>query len=194
MAELLPTATAVGGAIVALIILFIALRRKRFGELRAASWLVTIGAIVVAIEHSMWPILNAGALFDLSNSLEVGLVTDPHSRLHFFMAGIFTLVGQVMLVVLGRTLLKQGRREGWYAVAFALIVGGSFDLASGGSWYPKGMPLFRLIGLQVSGWGWQWLYLYFLAWGVALVISYRPMFGKHSRGGVAQGGLNRTGT
>ncbi|MEE9286513.1 MAG: hypothetical protein V3W33_00385 [Gammaproteobacteria bacterium] len=174
-AGFLPTATAIGGAIVAIAILFIALFSQRVGQLRAAGWLVTIGAVVVVMEHGGMTILDAGNLLGKS-----------HSRLHFFMAGIFTIIAMVLLVVVATTLLREARREGWYALLFALLVGGTFELVMGASWYPKGMPLFRLAGLSVSGWGWQWLYLYFLAWGAALVISYRPVFAKSIEGAVDQ--------
>lgn len=67
---------------------------------------------------------------------------------------------------MGTTLLRVARREGWYALLFAPLFGGTFEVLMGASWYPKGMPLFRLVGLEASGWGWQWLYLKFLVWGV----------------------------
>ncbi len=173
-------ATAIGGAIVAIVILGIALSSKR-----AASRLLVIGAIIVAMEHAGWAIISAGNLLNSDDLLQVAFVEARHARLHFFMAGIFTLIGVVLLVIIAATLLKEGRREGWYSLLFALVFGGAFDLLMGARWYPKGMPLFRVVGLEVTGWGWQWLYLYFLAWAVALVISYRPIFRRHAEPGVA---------
>lgn len=157
---------AIVGSIIAATILMVSLGASRFGELRVASWFVTFGAVIVGTEHVMWPIRN------------VRMVGDPHARLHFFMAGIFTFIGLVVLAALAGKLLREARRAGWHAVAFALIVGGVFELVSGGSWYPKGMPLFQVLGLRASGWGWQWLYLYVLAWMSALILSYRPIFGR----------------
>ena len=97
-AGFLPTATAIGGAIVAIAILFIALFSQRVGQLRAAGWLVTIGAVVVVMEHGGMTILDAGNLLGKS-----------HSRLHFFMAGIFTIIAMVLLVVVATTLLREAR-------------------------------------------------------------------------------------
>jgi len=119
------------------------------GQLRAAGWLVTIGAVVVVMEHSGLTILDAGNLFNEGDRLPIALLEKSHSRLHFFMAGIFTIIAMVLLVVVATTLLREARREGWYALLFVLLVGGAFKLPMGASWYPKGMPLFKLAGLSV---------------------------------------------
>jgi len=70
------------------------------------------------------------------------------------MASIFTLVGLVVVAGLAGILLRESRREGWYAIVFALVVGGTFELVIGASWYPKGFPLLQLFGFEdPSGWG-----------------------------------------
>ena len=78
--------------------------------------------------------------------------SNPHSTVHYFM-----------------------RRSGWFAVLFALLVGGSLELAMNG---PTG-HLYHHIGL----------YGYMLAWLAALVIAYRPTFvGRDQFSSEMQGG------
>ena len=89
---------------------------------------------------------------------------------------IYTIIGAVLLGVIARTLLKEGRRSGWYALLFALLVGTGFDLAMQGWWYQHGSPLYQWFGGTVQGFGWQFLYVYPVAWITALVISYKPIF------------------
>jgi uncharacterized membrane protein AbrB (regulator of aidB expression) len=92
------------------------------------------------------------------------------------MAGIYTIIGLILLCVIARTLLREGRRAGWYSVLFALIVGGLSELLIGAQWYQHDSPLYA----QPLGFGWQFLYVYFIAWIAALVMAYKPIFGKLS--------------
>ena len=97
------------------------------------------------------------------------------------MAGIYTIIGLVLLCVIARTLLREGRRGGWYSLLFALILGAGSDLVIGTlgtQWSQHGSPLYRLFGIQPIGFGWEFLYVYFAAWIAALVISYKPIFAK----------------
>ena len=181
MVMTLPTATAIAGAIGAAIILVLVLARRRFGELNVASWLVIFGAVVLVPEHPHWATAGAAlSPYEVSDDLRLALVEHPHTRLHFLMASIFAFISLVLLVIIARTLLKEGRRAGWFAVLIALVLGATFDLVTGSLWYPKGFPLFALVGRDTSGWGWQWLYLYVAAWIAALAVSYRPIFRSHS--------------
>ena len=162
-----------GGAVGAVFISYLVLARKRLGELNVASWLVIFGAIVVLTEHPHMAVLHA---LSPDNALAPDIVSD-HDRIHTFMAGVYALIGLVLLCVIARTLLREGKRAGWYAILFALVVGGVFDLVMDGLWYRHGFtPL--LFGRDVEIIGWQWLYLYPVAWIAALTISYRPIFGK----------------
>ena len=100
-----------------------------------------------------------------------------HARVHFFMAGIYTLVGFAMISVVAMTLLREGRKAGWYAILFSLLFGGGFEIIAGAFFYSHGFPLYEgLTGVPVQGFGWQYVYTYFLAWASALLISYRPIF------------------
>jgi hypothetical protein len=159
-------AAIVAWLVVAALIVF----RKRLGVLNAASWLVIWGA-VAALEHPQWAIVIAAGF---AEGQEMVLV--PHARIHFFMAGIYALIGLVFLGVIARTLLKEGRRTGWYALLFAVAIGGTIDLIMGGLWFQHGSPLYFME--RPLGFGWEFFYMYLGAWIAALVLSYKPIFAK----------------
>ena len=144
--------TRIGGVLFLAVIVALVLARKRLGRLNAASWLAVLGAVVIALEH---------ALFAIGFTVPFPFITIgpmrllAHARLHFFMAGMYTVIGLVLLCVIARTLLKEGRRSGWYALLFALLVGGGFDLVMGGLWFQHGSPLYQLFGEPVQGFGWE---------------------------------------
>jgi len=147
--------------------------RKRLGTLNAASWLVIWGAVVIAGEHPSFAILYSLGLL----SSEGPMILLPHAQVHFFMAGIYALVGLFLLSVIARTLLREGRRVGWFAVLFALIFGGGFELIAGSFLYSHGLPIYEVFtGVTTQGFGWEYLYTYFVAWAAALALSYRPIF------------------
>ncbi len=162
------------GAVVSLavIVAFIVFR-KRLGTLNAASWLVIWGAVIIAGEHPFFAILYSLGLL----SSEGPMILLPHAQVHFFMAGIYTVVGLFLLSVIARTLLREGRRAGWYAVLFALVFGGGFDLIGGSFLYSHGLPIYEIFtGVMSQGFGWEYLYTYFVAWAAALALSYKPIF------------------
>jgi len=162
-------------AIVAIVVLMtIIVTYRRRGLLNTASWLVIWGAIVLLTEHPVFAIGFTVPIPDIANELKTTpMPLIPHARTHFFMAGIYTIIGLILLCVIARTLLREGRRVGWYSVLFALLVGGLADLLIGAQWYQHGSPLYA----ESLGFGWQFLYVYFIAWIAALVMSYRPIFG-----------------
>jgi len=160
---------AVGLLVVAALIAF----RKRLGVLNAASWLVIWGSVILAGEHPQFTLTyTAGVVWPEARQLFL----IPHARIHFFMAGIYAIVGLILLGVLARTLLREGRRAGWFAVLAALVLGGGIDLIMGGLWYQHGSPLYFLE--RPLGFGWQFFYVYPVAWAAALVLSYKPIFAK----------------
>jgi len=160
--------TLIAGVIALAVVPALVLARNRLGSLNTASWLVILGALVIVSEHGQF------ALFFTLAPGPMHLL--PHARLHFFMAGIYTIIGAVLLVVIARTLLKEGRRSGWYALLFALLVGAGFDLVMQGWWFQHGSPLYQWFGGESQGFGWEFLYTYPVAWIAALVISYKPIF------------------
>ena len=165
-----------GAAIAFGVVIVLVAARRRLGALNAASWLVILGALALATEHPQFAIAFSVGTADELRTHPMPLL--PHARIHFFMAGVYALIGLVLLATIARTLLREGRRAGWYAILFALLVGGASDLVSGALWFGHGSPLYRLLGGQVLGFGWEFLYIYFIAWIIALVISYQPIFGQ----------------
>ena len=159
----------VGLLVVAALIVF----RKRLGVLNAASWLVIWGSVVLVGEHPQFTLAYAaGVIYPEAKQL----VLIPHARIHFFMAGIYAIIGLILLGVIARTLLKEGRRAGWYALLFAVVIGGGIDLVMGGRWYQHGSPLYFME--RPLGFGWEFLYVYLVAWVAALMLSYKPIFAK----------------
>ena len=144
----------VGMLVVAALIVF----RKRLGALNAASWLVIWGSVVLFGEHPQFTLAYAaGVIYPEAKQL----VLIPHARIHFFMAGIYAIIGLILLGVLARTLLREGRRTGWYALLFVIVVGGGIDLVMGGLWYQHGSPLYFME--RPLGFGWEFLYVYLVA-------------------------------
>ena len=100
-----------------------------------------------------------------------------HVRLHFFMAGVYSVVGAGALIVIARTLLREGRRSGWYTVLAALLVGGTFELILANVWFAHALAEDVTPGARTfEDFAWMLLFSYLLAWTAALVISYRPVF------------------
>jgi hypothetical protein len=144
------------------------LARKRLGALRAASWLVIWGVVVALGEHAMWAMRLA---------IHEGWL-NPHSRVHYFMAGVYAAIGGVLLGMIARTLLREGRRAGWFAVLFALLVGGTLELVMNG---PTGLLFqhgFSTTGSLPEGMA---LFGYPFAWLAALVIAFKPIFAGRGR-------------
>ena len=170
------------GAVVALaVVVVISAARRRLGELNAASWLVIWGACILLTEHPQFAIAYSVGFAD--ELLTHPMTVTPHARIHFFMAGIYPIIGLVLLCVIARTLLREGRRADWYSPLFAVILGAGSDLVIGAQWFQHGSPLYRLFGIQPIGFGWEFLYVYFVAWIAALVISYKPIFGRVGENG-----------
>ena len=150
--------------------------RHRRGSLESASWLVVLGAAIFALEH---------AIFATTCSVEVWcpvpgtFFAGDHVRLHFFMAGAYTVVAAGALIVIARTLLREGRRSGWLTVLAALVIGGSVELILANVWFAHALAEDVTPGARTfEDFGWMFLYTYLLAWAAALLISYRPVFDR----------------
>ncbi len=134
--------------------------RRRIGLMNAAAALVIWGALAACSEHAIWA---------MRLSIHERAWSNPHSTVHYFMAGVYAAVAGVLLSVIALTLLREGRRSGWFAVLFTLLAGGSLELVMNG---PAGR-LYHHIGL----------YGYVLAWLTALLVAYRPTFRQHRYSG-----------
>jgi hypothetical protein len=127
--------------------------RRRIGVMNTAAALVVWGAVAASGEHGMWAMRLA--IHERSWS-------HPHSTVHYFMAGAYAGIAGVLLSVVALTLLREGRRSGWFTVLFVTLFGGSLELVMNG---PTGR-LYHHIGL----------YGYVAAWVAALAIAYAPTF------------------
>lgn len=146
-------------------VLILVFARKSFGRLKTAAWLVTWGAMAMVGEHGG---IGMALLAEQAYRLP------DHARYHFFMAAIYTFIGAGALVVIAHTLLRAGKRAGWFAVFVAFIVGSIFEVFSGITTFAHGLPPDSIpLGLA--------LYVYIIAWGCALAISFQPGFIRLSR-------------
>lgn len=143
--------------------------RKRLGVLKAASWLVIWGVFIAVGEHAMWAMRLA--------IHEEWL--NPHSRVHYFMAGVYAAIGGALLSLIARTLLREGRRAGWYAVLLALLVGGTLEVVMNG---PTGLLFQHGFGPESTPGG-EAIFGYALAWLAALALGYKPIFPGRGRTG-----------
>jgi hypothetical protein len=135
--------------------------RRKLGQLNAAASLVTFGALFIATEHWGFATSESKAIAYLPG---VGV----HMRYHFYMAGVYALVAAALISLVAWTLLREGRREGWFAVLFALIIGGGFEITGAAGTLFHGFPPSWAVGLVI--------YAYPLAWATALAISFQPVF------------------
>jgi len=141
-------------------VLVLVFARKSIGRLKSAAWLVTWGAMTMAGEHGFLGIVLLA---------EHGYRLPDHARIHLFMAAIYTFIGAGAMVVIAHTLLRAGKRAGWFAVFVALIVGSSFEVYGAITIVAHGLPPDSIpMGLS--------LYVYSIAWGSALVITFQPEF------------------
>lgn len=143
------------GPVIALI-----LARKRLGALKTATALIIWGALTPTFEHTSFAIYGSQIIPSVPDH---GL----HLHYHFFMAGVFTVVAGIMIMIMTASQLRLGKRTGWCAILVALLIGGSFELS--------GAAGMRFHGFQGPAVGLM-IYAYLLAWASALVISYRPVF------------------
>src|SRR5262245_2697202 len=121
------------GAAVALGVVAVLIRaRRRLGALNAASWLVILGALVLMTEHPQFALSFSAPFPGMADELRTHpMPLLPHARIHFFMAGVYALVGLVLLCTIARTSLREGRPAVWCSVVLALIVGGDGDMMTG---------------------------------------------------------------
>jgi hypothetical protein len=159
----------------AIIIALLAFRRQ-IGKLRSAALLVTLGAVGL-LEHPGFSIIFALGLNVVPESSE--LLLTQHSKIHFFMAGIYTLIALALILFNAWDGLLHGRRTAWYAMLGVFIIGGGAELLAGRFLYQHGAPIYAPFGISTPlGFGWGFLYLYLVAWLGALVVSFGPIFGK----------------
>lgn len=169
----------VAGLIGLVIIIALFAFQVRIGKLRTAAWLVSLGTLVL-LEHPTFPILYVlRAVFPEGRQM----VIIPHARIHFLMAGIYSLLALALILFIAWEGLLRGRRTAWYAILGALIIGGGSELLVGRFLYQHGSPIFALFGVEDPiGSGWDALYLYPISWAGALVVSFHSIFRSSNNG------------
>jgi len=158
-----------------IIIIALLVFQRQIGKLRTAALLMTLGTLSL-LEHPGFSIIFALRLNVVPEANELTLT--QHSRLHFFMAAIYTLIAMALVLFIAWTGLRHGSRSSWYAILGVLLVGGGAELLAGAFIFQHGSPIYKPFGISIQGFGWQSLYLYLLAWPCALAVSFRPIFGK----------------
>lgn len=152
--------------------------QRKIGKLRAAALLVTLGTVGL-LEHPGFSIIN---VFQIDPLADQGLLIPPHAKIHFFMAAIYSLIALALILIIAWTGLLHGRRTAWYAILGVFIVGGGAELVAGRFLYQHGSPIYAPFGIsRPMGFGWELLYIYLIAWPSALVVSFRPIFGKSNK-------------
>jgi len=148
-------------AVAATPIVVLTLRRNGMGPLNAAAWLVAWGLLIPVLEHSSFGITEGAA--ELTG----------HARVHVLMGLVYWPLAAIGLAIVLGTLLSEGRRVAWYVLLGLLVLGGGMELLLNG---PTGLLFQHGIGSDSRPEGMA-LYAYPIAWAVALVIAYRPIFG-----------------
>lgn len=157
-------------------IVWIVATRHRRGVLEAASWLAIIGAVIFALEHGIFATTCA---VEVWCPVKGTRFADDHVRLHVFMAGVYTFLGAGALIVVARTLLRTGRRSGWFTLLAALGVGGTLEVVAASAWFAHGLTEdVTPLGDTFEDLSFLFLYTYLLAWIAALIVSYRAVFGQ----------------
>ena len=77
--------------------------RRRIGLLNTAASLVIWGALAACGEHGYWAMRLA---------IHEHLWLNPHSAVHYFMAGVYAAIAGVLLSVIALTLLRAAAADG----------------------------------------------------------------------------------
>src|SRR5262245_20381933 len=100
-----------GAAIALGVVVALVWARRRLGVLNAASWLVSLGALALATEHPQFALSFSAPFTGIADELRTHpMPLLPHARTHFFMAGVYALIGLGLLATIARTSLREGRR------------------------------------------------------------------------------------
>ena len=149
-------------------IVVLTLVRGAIGPLNAAAWIASWGLLIPAVEHGYWGI----------DGSRDALAVSDHAQVHMVMGLAYWPLSALALAVVLGILLREGRREAWFVLLALLAVGGGLEIILNG---PAGLVFQHGVARdsQPSGLA---LLAYPVAWVVALVLSYRPIF----RAGVAR--------
>jgi hypothetical protein len=149
-------------------------RAPRIGELEAASWLIVIGAFLVAMEDAGLPFW-LGLVDSSIDPQRVAAIVHPHVRGHMLTAAGWTVVASVLAGWIARSPLRRGERWAWLSLLVAMLLGWGSDLAVAVLIFSHGLPL-PGPGGQIAGFGWQPIAVSLGARAAGLALAYRPIF------------------
>jgi hypothetical protein len=146
---------------------------RRFGRLRAASWLVVLGVVVLVLEEPAitgW-LAVAGPAADPDGTS--GLIT-PMARAHDLDAALFGVAAAGLLVRVALTALRRGESWARHLLGWGLLVVTATEAVSVALVYSRGLPLPGPGGTAGrAGFGWQPVAVGLLAWATGLWLA-RP--------------------
>lgn len=133
--------------------------RRRVTRLAGATALVLWGLFILVLEHGMFGITEFGGNDVLG-----------HTAFHFQMLAAYGLAALALVGVVVAPLIRRGDPIGWFGLVVLVVIGVGAEVATAAVTTPHGVP---------PRW-WSWglaLWAYPVAWGVALALSFRPIFG-----------------
>ncbi len=146
-------------------------RRENIGNLKVASWLIVIGAVLAGTEDgflALWLPLAPPALDPASVA---GM--DPHARAHMVGAGIWALLAAGVAVVLALGPLRRKERWAWKVLLVMFVIGQGADLVLYSLFYTHGLDV-PLPGAS-GGFGWPPILVGAATWGLGLVLAAREV-------------------
>lgn len=130
----------------------------RLPRLEAAFSLFLWGLLIAVVEHAGFGLAEFG-----------GAQLLRHEGFHFQMLAIYGLAAFVLALAMIGPLLRRGERAGWYGLLILTMIGVTGEVLTAMITTPHG------VGPRWWSWGLA-LWAYPLAWGMALVLSRRPIF------------------
>jgi hypothetical protein len=152
----------------------LALAARRIGRLKAAAWMVTVAALLLAGKDPWQLVFMASTPLSATVDGVLGLVK-AHTLAHMIGGAGMSVAGLVLAVWVAHMGLRRGQRWAWWALlTVLLIVGGTdtYELTI----YPHGLPLFPTPADGNRGFGWPSLAAGSAVWALALGFSYGPIF------------------
>lgn len=134
-------------------------RRRPDTRLEVSSILVLWGLVIVTMEHAVFGLSEFG-----------GADVLRHEGFHFQMLAAYGLAALVLAGAVVIPLIRQGHQSGWFGLLILLVIGVGAEIGTAMVTSPHGVP--------PRFWSWGlFLWGYPVAWGAALVLSRRAIFG-----------------
>jgi hypothetical protein len=140
------------------VVAFVLVHRRRSSGLAAAAGLVYWGLLIVVMEHVSFGVNGFG-----------GPALRTHTGFHFQMLATYGLAAFALVAFVVAPSIRGGHRVGWLGLLVVVVIGVGGEIATAFVTTPHGVP--------PRFWSWGlFLWGYPVAWGAALVLSYRSIF------------------